>query len=1304
VARPFTQPRPGPPREERLTDLFEAAAALHGERPALEGEGLRLTYRDLDAASSRLARLLAERGAGPGVHVGILLPRSPAMIIAVLAVLKAGAAYVPLDPEYPPGRVEAILGDAGARLLVSDLGLSSRIGLGPWDLVLPDREGPALDALPCQPVPQRAGPGDPCYAIFTSGSTGRPKGVSVSHRAACNLVRAEGWIFGVEPEDRVYQGFSLAFDASVEEIWLAFHAGACLVVADAMTARSGPLLPAWLREKGITVLSTVPTVLGTFREDVSGLGLLIVGGEACPPDLAARWAPGRRMVNTYGPTEATVIATWTDLEPGGPVTIGRAIPNLRALVLDEALHPVPPGEEGELCLAGAGLALGYLGRPDLTAERFPTLPDGLRVYRTGDRVREEPGGDLAFLGRMDAQVKLRGFRIELGEVEAALRLQEGVLEAAAAVHPLGGAEALVGYVVPRPGAAPADGALRQGLRALLPPYMVPSRIVTLEALPLLPSGKLDRGALPPPPGEATETEVNPGAFATETEAALAAAWARAFHRPVGPDDDFFTDLGGHSLLAAVMVSALRARPGFGGLSVPDVYAFPTVRALAAELDRREPAAAPQPSAPPLPGRGRRWRCHAAQFAGLYPLLAHFGLQWLAPYLTYSWLIDHDWDRIPSLAAALGVVLVLSPAMFILSIAAKWILLGRVRPGEHRLWGFYHWRWWLATRIQAATPTGYLVGTPWMRLYLRLMGARIGPHAHFASDSITGFDLVAVGADTCIGVDARLEAHVVEDGVLRLGEIRIGSRCCVGARAVVSPGASMGDDSELGDLGLLPGGAALPAGERWSGSPARPDPGPLPARGEPDRPGRARIAAMAAAQGVAAFLVPVTYLLAILPGMLFLNELWIRIPGFFGYLWAVPLAALSYVVLLALVILAVKRLVLPRARPGTYGLHSLTYLRKWFVDQLLEVSLDLLGPLYATLYLNPWYRALGARIGRRAEISTAGAASPDLLEIGEETFIADAVSLGTPRYDRGRVTLAPTRVGRRAFVGNSASVPGGTALGDLALVGVLSAPPRDPADAARVDASWLGNPPIFLPRRARAEGFREEETFRPSRSLVARRLAIEYFRVTLPATGYALLTCLLLTTLTVLEERLGLARTAALFPLLYLAAGLGACAFAVAAKWILMGRYRPGEKPLWCGFVWRTELVTALHENLAVPWLMALAQGTPLVPLYFRALGARVGPGAHMETTWLTEWDLVEIGAGACLGPDCTIQTHLFEDRVMKMSSVHIGAGCAVGADAVVLYDTRMEAGSRLGGLSLLMKGEELPAGTVWQGSPARRVG
>jgi non-ribosomal peptide synthetase-like protein len=427
---------------------------------------------------------------------------------------------------------------------------------------------------------------------------------------------------------------------------------------------------------------------------------------------------------------------------------------------------------------------------------------------------------------------------------------------------------------------------------------------------------------------------------------------------------------------------------------------------------------------------------------------------------------------------------------------------------------------------------------------------------------------------------------------------------------------------------------------------------------------------------------------------------VRIPGYFAYLWAVPFVAVTYLVLLTALILAIKWAVLGRVRPGIHELTSGFYLRKWFVDQLMEVSLDLLAPLYATLYLNPWYRALGARLGPRVEISTAGAVTPDLLDLGEEAFIADASSLGTPRYDLGRVTLAPTRVGRRAFVGNSSAVPGGTVLGDQALVGVLSVPPRDPAEGSRFDASWLGSPAVFLPRRQHASGFLEESTYHPPRRLVAARLAIEFFRVTLPAMGFAFLTCLLLTAMTVLEQHLGLAMALVLFPVLYFLGGVACCLFVAAVKWTLIGRYRPGEKPLWCTFVWRTELVSGLHETLAEPWILLMATGTALVPLFFRLLGARIGPGCHMESTWLTEYDLVHMGPGVCLGPDCTLQTHLFEDRVMKMSTITLDEGCSVGCDAVVLYDTHMEAGARLGDLSLLMKGETLPAGTAWEGSPA----
>ena len=1306
-------------RDERLHELFEATVDRNAGGPAAEMDGTSLSYRELEARANRIAHLLRARGAGRGTYVGLFLPRSLDVYAALLGILKAGAAYVPLDPEYPAERVSRILQDSGARFLVSVTGLAARLEPGAHSNILLDIEGPALEAASAARIP-RTQTGlqaeDPCYAIFTSGSTGRPKGVAVPHRAACNLVRAEGRIFQVGPHDRVFQGFSIAFDASVEEVWLAFHGGSTLVAGSAEDVRSGPELPQRLDRAGITVLSTVPTLLSTFEEDIPTLRLLILGGEACPPDLVSRWAkPGRRMVNTYGPTEATVIATYADLDPGRPVTIGRAVPNDRVLVLDEQLRMVPPGFSGELCLSGAGLALGYLGRPDLTAERFKANPyaDGPfteRLYCTGDLVRFDERGDLEFLGRIDEQVKIRGFRVELGEIEGALRERSEIQTAAAMLRRDDGLERLVAYVVMKPGFALGEDALRAWLRTRLPAYMVPSLLESIDALPTLASGKVDRKSLPEPKPRAARAPRADRKVLSPFEARLKEAWSRLFHREdLDPDENFFLDLGGHSLLAALMVSELRKTEGFEDLSVPDVYAFPTLRKLAAALETRatlKPQAEPREVPSPVSRLGRAL-CQLGQYVGLYPLLGYFGLQWLAPYLAYSWMIDHDFSRTGALMAAFAGLLCLYPVMFLLSILLKWILLGRIQPGVHRVWGFYYWRWWLVNRLLSATPTGYLVGTPLYRLYLRMMGAKIGRDAHFASDCVRAFDLLTIGEDTSIGVDARLEGYSIEGGLLRIGTITLGSRCYVGARSVLGLDTHMEDGSSLSELSLLPSGSRIPKGQRWVGSPARPlpvgDEDRVRAATEAHKPSRLRKLVYAGLYGLGAFLVPVSFLAAILPGMMMLNELWVNTPGYFGYLWAVPLAALSYIILLALEILAAKWLLLGRVKPGVYETHTFFYLRKWFIDQFMEISLDLLAPLYATLYLNPWYRALGARLGARAEVSTAGAATPDLLSIGEEAFIADAASLGTPRYDLGRVTLRPTTVGRRAFVGNSAVVANGTALGDLALVGVLSAPPLDPLEARRPDASWLGSPAIYLPRRAHAGGFKEEETFRPSRRLVGLRLFIEFFRVLLPAAGFAMLTCLLLTAMTELEAGLGLGGAIALFPVLYFLGGIAACLFTAAMKWALMGRYRPMEKPLWCGFVWRTELVTALHEGLADPWILRMCLGTPLVPIFFRMMGSRIGRGVCMESTWLTEYDLITLGDDVCLGSDCTLQTHLFEDRVMKMSRIELGRGCSVGTDAVVLYDTRMEEESSLGELSLLMKGEVLPGHSRWEGSPARRL-
>jgi non-ribosomal peptide synthetase-like protein len=577
--------------------------------------------------------------------------------------------------------------------------------------------------------------------------------------------------------------------------------------------------------------------------------------------------------------------------------------------------------------------------------------------------------------------------------------------------------------------------------------------------------------------------------------------------------------------------------------------------------------------------------------------------------------------------------------------------------------------------------------------------------HLGTTSLAAFDLVEIGDDTSIGQDARLSGYSLEGGMLEIGRIRIGGRCYVGNRSILSPGSILEDGAILEDLSLLPVGARIATGQHWTGSPARPLP-PTEAdrkRTTVDlpRPSLGLRFWIGTAQALGALMIPVAFLAAIFPGLILINELYANTSGYFAYLVVAPAVGLSFVVLLALEIAAAKWLLLGKVRPGNYDLHSGFILRKWYVDRLMSMGLDLLAPLYATLYLAPWFRLLGARLGSWAEVSTAGSGCPDLLDIGEESFIADCVSFGPPRVDLGRVTLASTQVGRRAFVGNSALIPAGTTLGESVLVGVLSVPPNDPAEAARVDSAWLGSPAIDLPRRQASTTFGEETTFRPPKHMILLRAFIEQFRVLAPVTGFVVITSLLLTGMTEIEDAHSLWAAALSLPILYLLGGILACLFVTVVKWLVMGVYRPGEKPLWCSFVWRTELVSGLHENLADSWLLRLLLGTPFVPIYFRMLGARIGRRVCMESTWLTEFDLVKLGDEVNLNADCTLQTHLFEDRVMKLDRIDIGSGCAVGTDSVVLYGSRMEPNSVLGDLSLLMKGEMLPAGTRWEGSPAR---
>jgi len=577
-----------------LPDLLDAQAARTPEATALVADGAAWTYAELDAAANRLARHLIGLGAGPGVRVAVAAPRSPELVTALLAVEKTGAAYVPIDPEYPDARIAFMLADA-ASVCVVTAGDTLIDGDGPLcvDLGDPDTAA-AIAARPDRPVTDAdrirpLTPDDPAYVIYTSGSTGIPKGTVVGHRAIVNRLAWMQAEYGLTADDRVLQKTSASFDVSVWEFFWPLITGAGLVLARPGGHRDPAYLAGLIRAERVTTAHFVPSMLEVFlaepaARNATPLRRVVCSGEALPARAVRRFGevlPGVPLFNLYGPTEAAIdVTSWpcTDADTD-PVPIGRPVWNTRIYVLDAGQAPVPPGVAGELYIGGVQLAHGYLNRPELTAERFvpdPYGPPGARMYRTGDRARWRPDGAVEFLGRADQQLKIRGFRVEPGEVEAALTALPEVAQAAV----IGRGQRLAGYVVPAPGAHPDAAGLRDALAATLPAHLVPTDLVILDRLPLTANGKLDRTALPEP---AATTLTEGRAPRTPREEVLCGLFAEALGlRRVGADDGFF-DLGGHSLLAATLVTRVREVLGVE-CDLGAVFAAPTPAALARALD------------------------------------------------------------------------------------------------------------------------------------------------------------------------------------------------------------------------------------------------------------------------------------------------------------------------------------------------------------------------------------------------------------------------------------------------------------------------------------------------------------------------------------------------------------------------------------------------------------------------------------------------------------------------------------------------------------------------------------------------
>ncbi len=706
VNRPAAQPHPQEPAT--LADVYERAAARHPHRTAVSHAGHTLTHAELSARAHRLARLLADRGIGPGAIVALALPRSADLVTGLLAVALSGAAYLPLDPDYPADRLAYMLGDARPAALLTDTATTPRLPAEAHALPLIAVDGATPDAYDAGPLAQAdrtrpLTPDDPAYVIYTSGSTGRPKGVVVTHHNVTRLLTATDHWFRFDENDVWTLFHSYAFDFSVWELWGALLYGGKVVVVPHLTSRDPHAFRALLAEERVTVLNQTPSAFyqlaAADREARDGrelaLRYVVFGGEALELARLDEWYDRHAddsptLVNMYGITETTVHVSYFALDRATAAaatssTIGVNIPDLRVYVLDDRLQPCPPGVTGEMYVAGEGLARGYLGRPDLTATRFVADPyahlfgeRGARMYRSGDLARRRADGTLEYFGRADQQVKIRGFRIELGEIEAVLAAHPAVRDAAVVVREdVPGDKRLVGYAV-ADGATPTE--LREHAAGALPVHMVPSAVVLLDRLPLTSNGKLDRKALPAP--ERPATTGTGRAPRTPRQEQLCAVFAEvlALAGPVGIDDNFF-ELGGHSLLAVRLASRVQAAFGTE-ISISTVFQSPTPAALDTFLDAGSEQADPLDVLLPLrPAReGDRAPVHCVHPAG--------GLSWC-----YAGLIRHLPADVPIYglqAQGVGAATAADPLPRTLEeLAAHYVArLREVQPtGPYRLLGW-----------------------------------------------------------------------------------------------------------------------------------------------------------------------------------------------------------------------------------------------------------------------------------------------------------------------------------------------------------------------------------------------------------------------------------------------------------------------------------------------------------------------------------------------------------------------------------------------------------------------------------------
>lgn len=1301
---------------ERLNHLFEQVCLRFGDSDAVVTDNAILSYRELDRRANQAARHLIEKGVKAGDRVALLFDKSVETYIAMLAVLKCNAAYVPLDPGFPVERVRFILTDANIRMIVSMSAFAERLCAFEVASVLLDRAKCDIDLQASTPL--EAGEVETtddqlCYIIYTSGTTGNPKGVMIEHPSICNFVRVAAELYGYRHGDRIYQGMTIAFDFSVEEIWVPLMAGATLIPGKPSTSLMGEELAEFLSERKVTCMACCPTLLGTIEQDLPNLRLLLVGGEACPQHLVERWyRPGRIILNSYGPTEGTVTCTLTELVPHKAVTIGHPLPTYSIAILDPAADTlVAPGEEGEIGIAGIGLARGYVNREELTQKKFIRDFVGIennlsrRIYRTGDLGRINADGEIEYRGRIDTQVKIRGYRIELSEIESVLLDFPQVAQAAVTTHESepGNVELAAYYALKQDASPLAREEIAQTMKKRLPGYMVPAYFEQLDTLPMTLSNKVDLKRLPKPTAQRFAVAGNIVQAKTERERILERALADILKlEQVSTEQHFFDDLGANSLVMARFCARIRHEPGVSNVSMRDIYMNPTVVKLANHLDTTvEGFVASKPEPFHVPSNLSYYTCGALQ-AGFYAAYALFGL----------WVLDTGYEWAVAASGTLEIYarsVVFAAGSFValtgISIAAKWLLIGRFKQGSFPIWSLAYFRFWVVKTMMRTSPVMAFTGTPIYSAYLRLMGAKIGKNVVISCRyGPVCADMFSIGDDTILRKDTIVLGYRAQSNFIHVGPVAIGANVFVGEASVIDIDTAMGNDTQLGHASSLQSGQRVPDGKHYHGSPAietSADYCPI----ESMECGWLRTAFYSSIELAALFLIAV-------PLPIVAYQVWDQYAAVSG---AASISALSLlgisaawffgsmIVALAAVY-AVPRLCMLFLKPGvTYPAFGFHFLMQSII---LRVSnSEFFSVLFGdSSFITRYMSFVGWNLNKVTQTGSNMGTNqrhdnPFLCNIGSGTMVSDGLSMINTHMSATSFQLAESKIGENNYLGNDIFYPPNGKTGTNVLLGTKTMIPID--GPMRENVGLLGSPAFEIPRMVERDrdmnASIDEETRR-----IRLRQKNAYNLVTalmfLASRWMSVFAAIVLWTAALAYyDSLGVF---ALFAATVVMTAASIAMFiAIERASLAFKRLEPKIASIYDPYFWFHER----HWKLSESPITRLFSGTPFRTMMFRAMGMKVGKKVFDCGRSVTERTLTNVGDYANINEGAVLQAHSLEEGVFKSDHIRMGSGCSIGPGAFVHYGVTMGDHVALDADSFLMKGEMLDSHTGWRGNPAKMV-